>query len=60
MLVLSRFAGERIVINPDTPDEIVVCYLGIRSGAGRIGIIAPLDVVVMREELLSRPRRKEA
>ena len=60
MLVLSRETGERIIINPDTPDEIVICYLGIRSSAGRIGIIAPSEVVVMREELLSRPRRKEA
>ena len=60
MLTLSRRPGERIIINPDTPDEIVICYLGIRSGDGRIGIIAPRDVLIMREELLSRPERKGA
>jgi carbon storage regulator len=52
MLILSRKANQQIVIN----DNIVVEILGIRSGGHvAIGITAPRDIVIMREELLDRP-----
>jgi len=47
MLVLSRKAGERILIG----DEIAVTIVRIGSGNVRIGIEAPAGMSVMREEL---------
>lgn len=48
MLVLSRKIGERIVL-PDS--GIVLTVLGVRGGQIRLGISAPPDVMVYREEL---------
>ena len=48
MLVLSRKAGERIVID----SGIVVTVLSVRGGRIRLGIEAPPGVVIKREELL--------
>lgn len=47
MLVLSRKAGERILIG----DEIAVTIVRIGPGNVRIGIEAPSGMSVMREEL---------
>ena len=48
MLVLSRFVGERIFIG----DDIIVTVLEVRrNGHVRIGIEAPKDVPVHREEV---------
>ena len=47
MLVLSRKVGERIVIG----DQISVSVVRIAPGAVRIGIEAPDDVPIVREEL---------
>jgi carbon storage regulator len=49
MLVLSRKVGERIVIG----DQISVSVVRIGPGTVRIGIEAPADVPVVREELTS-------
>lgn len=55
MLVLSRRAGERLVIM--LGDQVVeVCYLGQRSGQGRIGVIADRAVTVLRAELIEDDR----
>lgn len=48
MLVLSRKVGERIVL-PDS--GVVLTVLGIRGGQIRLGISAPPEVAVYREEL---------
>lgn len=48
MLVLSRKAGESIMIG----DKITVTVLSIRAGAVRIGVNAPADQMIMRDELL--------
>jgi carbon storage regulator len=48
MLVLSRKVGERIVL-PDS--GVVLTVLGIRGGQIRLGISAPPEVAVFREEL---------
>lgn len=48
MLVLSRRAGEKIVISKDI--EIAVTH--IQNGRVRIGIAAPQDVNIRRAELL--------
>lgn len=48
MLVLSRKRNESIVIN----DNIVVTIVDVRGDKVRIGIEAPRDVSVHREEVL--------
>ncbi len=47
MLVLSRKPGEKIVIG----DNIVVTVVEIKGGKIRLGIDAPSDVPVHREEI---------
>jgi len=47
MLVLSRYPGESIVINND----ITVTVVEIRGDKVRIGIVAPRDTPVHREEV---------
>jgi carbon storage regulator len=48
MLVLTRKAGERIVID----DNIVVEVLEVQGNRVRIGIQAPQGVTILRQELL--------
>jgi carbon storage regulator len=48
MLVLSRKVGERIVL-PES--GVVLTVLSIRGGQIRLGISAPPEVAVYREEL---------
>jgi len=47
MLVLSRKKNESIVINND----IVITVVEIRGDKVRLGIVAPKDVAVHREEV---------
>lgn len=47
MLVLSRKVGERILIG----ENIAITVVRIGQGGVRIGIDAPSDLVVVREEL---------
>lgn len=47
MLVLSRKVGERILIG----DEIAVTIVRISGGGVRLGIDAPAEMPVIREEL---------
>jgi carbon storage regulator CsrA len=51
VLVLSRRPGEKIVL-PDL--GVTVEVVAIKGGVVRLGITAPPDVKVMREELLER------
>lgn len=51
MLVLARRIGEEIVIDGD----IRVSVLEVRGSQVRLGIIAPQDVRVLRQELEQRP-----
>ncbi len=50
MLVLTRKAGERIVID----DNIIVEVLEVVGSRVRIGIQAPDGVTILRQELLLR------
>lgn len=53
MLVLTRKVGERIQIG----DKIVVTVVRIQNEKVRIGIEAPDDVVILREEVTQRSRQ---
>lgn len=50
MLILTRKVGESIVID----DDIKVTILGVKGMQVRIGIDAPKDVQVHREEIYKR------
>jgi carbon storage regulator CsrA len=51
MLVLTRRLNEKIVL-PDISTTIEV--VAIKPGAVRLGVVAPLEVAVLRDELLDR------
>ena len=55
MLVVSRKIGERILIG----DKIAITVVKVTSGAVRIGVEAPAELAVMREELAQEIRRAE-
>ena len=54
MLVLSRKLGERIYIG----DGVVVTVVDIDRGKIRLGIEAPRDVAIYREEVLPHDHPK--
>lgn len=53
MLVLSRHKNEKIIIG----DNITVMVIEIRGDKVRLGIDAPMDIPVHREEVLNAIRR---
>jgi carbon storage regulator len=55
VLVLSRKTGERILIG----DKITVTVVKIGHGGVRIGVDAPPEMAVVREELAAELRRVE-
>lgn len=55
MLVLTRRAGETLMIG----DDIKLTVVGIKSGQVRLGIEAPKDVQIQREELLLKKEKPE-
>jgi carbon storage regulator len=50
MLVLSRKVGERVLIG----DRVAITIVRINGNAVRLGIDAPPEMVVVREELSQR------
>lgn len=54
MLILTRGVGEVIVIG----DEVAVTVLGIKGGQIRLGISAPANVEVHREEVYERIQKE--
>jgi carbon storage regulator len=57
MLVLSRKRGERIVI-PGC--RVTVTVVAVEGNRVRLGIAAPAEVAVLREELVRRKRAELA
>ena len=55
MLVLSRKIGERILIG----DKIAITVVKIGHGGVRIGVEAPTELAVVREELATQLERAE-
>lgn len=52
MLILTRRVGETLIIGED----VTVTVLGIKGNQVRIGVKAPKDVSVHREEIFERIR----
>jgi len=55
MLILTRREGETIMIG----DEVSVTVLSIKSNQVRIGINAPREVAVHRQELYERIQKEQ-
>ncbi len=55
MLILTRRVGETVVIG----DDVTVTVLGVKGNQVRLGINAPRDVAVHREEIYERIRREQ-
>ena len=51
MLILTRRIDESLVIG----DDVTITILGIKGNQVRIGVAAPKDVAVHREELSEKP-----
>ncbi|MEE9304115.1 MAG: carbon storage regulator CsrA [Thiotrichaceae bacterium] len=54
MLILSRQVGETLFIG----DDVQVTVLGVKGNQVRIGITAPKEVSILREELLLRDQQE--
>jgi carbon storage regulator len=56
MLILTRRAGETVMIGND----VTITVLGVKGNQVRIGINAPKDVAVHREEIYERIQSEKA
>ncbi len=55
MLILTRRAGETLMIG----DDVSITVLGVKGNQVRIGVNAPKDVSVHREEIYQRIQREK-
>ncbi|MDP6967523.1 MAG: carbon storage regulator CsrA [Gammaproteobacteria bacterium] len=56
MLILTRRVGETLMVG----DEVTVTVLGVKGNQVRIGVNAPKDVAVHREEIYQRIQNENA
>jgi carbon storage regulator len=50
MLILTRRVGETLIIG----DDVVITVLGVKGNQVRVGINAPKEVSIHREEIYNR------
>lgn len=55
MLILTRRIGEALMIG----DDVTVTILGVKGNQVRIGVNAPKEVAVNREEIYQRMMREQ-
>ena len=55
MLILTRRVGETLMVG----DEVTVTVLGVKGNQVRIGVNAPKEVAVHREEIYDRIRQEQ-
>lgn len=55
MLILTRRVGETLMVG----DEVTVTVLGVKGNQVRIGVNAPKEVAVHREEIYDRIKQEQ-
>ncbi len=55
MLILTRRVGETLMIG----DDVTVTVLGVKGNQVRVGVNAPRDVAVHREEIYERIQKEQ-